>query len=42
LDQELEKEKKEKTHLRVFQNQLIIAQEEKIQIRNEVPFSIID
>jgi len=36
LAQELENEKKEKIRLQVFQNQLIIAQEEKVQLRNEV------
>lgn len=36
LTQELEQEKKEKVRLQAFQNQLLIAQEEKIQFRNEV------
>jgi hypothetical protein len=36
LADELENEKKEKIRLQVYQNQLLIVQEEKIQIRNEV------
>ncbi len=34
--QELENLKKEKIRLQIFQNQLLIAQEEKFQLRNEV------
>jgi len=36
LAQELEHEKQEKVRLQAFQNQLLIAQEEKFQLRNEV------
>ena len=36
MAQELENEKKEKIRLQTFQNQLLIAQEEKIQLRNEI------
>jgi hypothetical protein len=39
LAQELENEKKEKVRLQTFQNQLLIAQEEKVQLRNEVILS---
>jgi hypothetical protein len=41
LSEELENEKKEKIRLQAFQNQLLIAQEEKFQLRNEVIHSII-
>ena len=36
MAQELENEKKEKIRLQTFENQLLIVQEEKIQLRNEV------
>ncbi|CAF0742860.1 unnamed protein product [Rotaria sordida] len=36
LAQELENEKKEKVRLQAFQNQLLITQEEKFQLRNEL------
>jgi hypothetical protein len=36
LTQELENEKQEKIRLQIFQNQLLIVQEEKLQLRNEV------
>ncbi|CAF4629322.1 unnamed protein product [Rotaria sp. Silwood1] len=36
LVQELENEKKEKVRLQAFQNQLLITQEEKFQLRNEL------
>ncbi|CAF3458202.1 unnamed protein product [Rotaria sp. Silwood1] len=39
LVQELENEKKEKVRLQAFQNQLLITQEEKFQLRNEVIIS---
>ena len=41
LAQELENERQEKIRLQTFQNQLILAQEEKFQIRNEVIHSPI-
>ncbi len=36
MAQELEHEKQEKVRLQAFQNQLLLAQEEKFQLRNEV------
>ncbi len=41
LSQELDNEKREKVRLKAFQNQLLVAQEEKLQLRNEVIHSFV-